>query len=690
MKINLRFLLLLATCLPIIGFAQGPRKKVVASTAQLQMKAGYQPKFDQVNAFESKSMVKAANYLPTQITPTPTGKVASVSPVQLGTASNALTALRGETNQVSVDNMTDAVAFIHRQDVTIWGGGTVDNGKLRYDISVDNGGTFANDIGPIQTVYTNYGRYPNCLLINPNSSANPFDGGLAYLAPTNRFPTPGWIGQVNGVAQVATSSPITSTEHYQFDGQQVLLPGGLCKGKPGEYWAVDFGYDGTNLLDSMRLQKGVWNTSTSDIDWTLIKFPLPYDISYDGSIHAVGPITAFSPDGMHGWIGILSNLTTGTNTNSETYMPVFVKTDDGGATWSAPMEVDLDGISWIADSLQTLWIDTTGNPASDGRATTGFDFDIVVDNSGNVHMGVVVGTHATGFSISSGLAKMLVDVYTPDGGATWNATYLSPVLTFRGTYGQGSAPITIDNMVQTSTDDNGDYIFFSWSDSDTSLFTGSMSGVGFGEANNLAPNLRVTAKRVMDGALTYPRLITDGDILWEGRALNPTMSPTVVMNNGVASLPIVMLDLLQNDPNLSTQFWYFGNDATFDVATESTWCDPNQMTLAWPEFSTPGFTPICAVGNNPTVGGAQVILNDCYPNPTQNQAVLGFELPSVMNVKLTMTNVYGQQIAVLANGELNAGAHSVTIETGNLASGVYFCNMFAGDVQLSKKLIVTK
>jgi hypothetical protein len=690
MRNLLRFSVCLFASIPLLGQAQRPVPKAVASLEQLQARESHRAKFDQVvSSYHDGHQLVAHEITPIAPVPPRTGKVSAVNPIELGTATNALTALRGEQNQVTVDNATDAVAFIHRQDITIFGGAGTDNGKFRYDISIDNGATFSNDIGPLQTIYTNYGRYPNCAFFNETGTSNPLNEKLVYVAPTNRFPTPGWVGQVNGLSGVVTSGQPTSTEHYQFDGEPVLLPGGLCEGLPGEFWSVDLDFDGTNALDSIRVYKGTYNTGTSDVDWVLEhKIDPGYDKSFDGSIAVVGPNIAFSPDGMTGYISIVANVTAGTNTNNETLLPVFLKSTDGGDTWGSAMEVDLDAIPWIADSLQTLWIDSLGNPASDGRATCAFDYDMIVDANGNVHMANVIGTAGGGFAISSGLAKFMADIWTPDGGATWEVTYLSPVLTFRGSYGSGSAPITIDNFCQVARNDAGDRLYFTWVDSDTSVFTGSMNGIGFGESDNIAPNLRMVARDLTTGMQTYPQLITDGDILWEGRVLNPTLSPIVVENGNIHEIPVVVLDLVNGDPNQQTKFWYFGKDITVDINDPNIWCYQPMMELGWTSFSTPGATPVCVVGID-NESEANVVLYDWYPNPTNGLARIQFELPAVTEVSMVVTNAFGQKVAVIAEGEFNAGAHIASLETSNLATGVYFCQMIAGDKILSKKLVVT-
>ena len=679
------FITVLTLAAPALLWAQAPKK--VASTAQIQAKATHRPLVQQQYAQENPNMMAAKPIGRTTPTLSPNGKTAAVSPIALGTASNGFTGLTTYQNQVvSVDSL-DVVAYIHRQDINIWGGGGTANGQYRYDISLDGGSTFTNDIGPIQTVYTNYGRYPQISAFNPGTTRNPFDAKLPYYGPTNRFPTPGWLDHVSGLAQLSNASPITSTETYQFDGRNPVLPGGLCQGLPGEFWTVAFQDDGTDITDTMFIFKGTYNSGTQDLNWAIHAAVTPgYDRSFDGSVVGICPNIAFSPDGTHGWISILGNI--GTDPKNETVFPIFWHSTDGGATWGPPTEVDLDLVPWMADSLQSLWVDTTGFPASSGFATTAFEADITVDEYGDVHMGVVLGTAAGGFAISSGLAKFMADVHSTGQGTGWDATYIAPVLTFRGEFGTGSQTLTQDNFPQVSRDEAGTMVFYSWADSDTSLLSGNQNGVGFGTADNLAPNLRIGVRRVIDGAMSYPKLITDGDLLWEGRALVPTMAPTVHKIGSRYELPIVMVDMVNNDVSLACAFWYFGNDAFYDFSVDS-WCNGPDMDLGWSTWGYSGATPPCAVGIDNQVDNG-IVLNQSFPNPTSQDAVIRFNLPSSMNIRMDLVNMYGQTVASLANGEYQAGNHDVLVETSELAAGVYFYNLYAEGQVLSKKMIVTK
>jgi len=45
---------------------------------------------------------------------------------------------------------------------------------------------------------------------------------------------------------------------------------------------------------------------------------------------------------------------------------------------------------------------------------------------------------------------------------------------------------------------------------------------------------------------------------------------------------------------------------------------------------------------------------------------------------------------LLVNGVKKPGIHTVELNAANLSSGIYFCHMQAGDITVSKKLLLTK
>ncbi len=622
-----------------------------------------------------------------------TGGVNAVAPIQLGRASNIFSILRPEQNQVYADNGIGVVAFIHRQDVTVWGGGSAESGKLRFDLSTDGGATFAPDVDVLNGTYTRPSRYPNLTGFNPNNETNPFNSFLAYSAPTLNG-SPDWDGHVTGMANVTAAPPAGATETYSLLSSQTYLQGGLTEGLPGEFWTVELQYDGSGFPGDIYVNKGIYSpTPTPDVIWSRFDTISPnHSTSFDGAPTLVGGNIAFSPDGQTGWISWLGDLDVG---GDSVLSPIFIKSTDGGNTWGSAIEVDLNANPDVAAWLTDFWIQVdsvTGDtsPVSSGRATCAFDYDITVDINGNPHMAVVIGSGSTsddpapaGYTIFSGIEKFMADVTTDDGGATWYVNYVAPVLAFRGAFGN-TGPVNMDNNPQITRTPSGDHVFYSWIDSDTSAATGSMNGIGFGVSDQLAPNLRTAGRRIADGYMTCYKRVTDGDFIWEGRALFPTMAPEVIVDNGMVELPVVMVEMITNEPLESCNFWYFGNDATFDPATE--FYPKSQLVLEWDAPSCVD-TTVVSVAN---VINDNVVLGQSFPNPTNGQALIKFELPFAADVSLDVTNLYGQQVAIIAEGDYAAGQHEVVVDTRDFAAGTYLYNLRTNGKVTTKKMVVTK
>jgi|GEM_PF-5632206 hypothetical protein len=79
-----------------------------------------------------------------------------------------------------------------------------------------------------------------------------------------------------------------------------------------------------------------------------------------------------------------------------------------------------------------------------------------------------------------------------------------------------------------------------------------------------------------------------------------------------------------------------------------------------------------------------------YPNPFNPSTTISYQLPKASKVVLKVYDVLGQEIMTLVNGDMGAGAHSVTFNASKLASGVYLYKLDAGTYSQSKKMILTK
>ena len=85
---------------------------------------------------------------------------------------------------------------------------------------------------------------------------------------------------------------------------------------------------------------------------------------------------------------------------------------------------------------------------------------------------------------------------------------------------------------------------------------------------------------------------------------------------------------------------------------------------------------------------SEYAISQNYPNPFNPSTTIRYGLPQWSQVTLTVFNTLGQQVAVLQNGEQEAGYHEVKFDANGLSSGVYFYRLSAGEFVQTKKLLL--
>jgi hypothetical protein len=78
------------------------------------------------------------------------------------------------------------------------------------------------------------------------------------------------------------------------------------------------------------------------------------------------------------------------------------------------------------------------------------------------------------------------------------------------------------------------------------------------------------------------------------------------------------------------------------------------------------------------------------PNPTNGKTTIAFELPKSEQIVLEVMDMTGKQVAVLANGNTDAGRHEVEINTDKFANGVYVYRLSAGGESVTKSMVIVK
>ena len=83
-------------------------------------------------------------------------------------------------------------------------------------------------------------------------------------------------------------------------------------------------------------------------------------------------------------------------------------------------------------------------------------------------------------------------------------------------------------------------------------------------------------------------------------------------------------------------------------------------------------------------------LSQNFPNPFNPSTTISFTLPERTNVTLSIYNQLGEKVAVLLNGEKEAGIYSMVWNASKFVSGVYFYELKTEKFTSVKKLILMK
>ncbi len=513
----------------------------------------------------------------------------------IGSAGNLLTITEANCNQLYSNTPLNIVSFVHRTDPTVSPTGNI--AQYSLDFSLDGGTTWRTNMGP----FTNsanppidnngtdpHGRFPQGLIFNPAGNTNPDSAyevysGTWHDAPVNAT-TGSWVGQLRGRGQFTGDSSTFNVHIDTINNGNTDIATGFCEGAPGTVWSVNLDWTGTfattsnEITNGIIVEKGVWNATNRDFDWTAHEIVQQFDSFTANSINISSAQSfniAFDPTGQYGWISCLGDIRT--NSVDSTNEPIFWKTTDGGNTWSNAMQIPLDSIPGVVAALNGATIYPPASGAQTGAITSGvpttsFESKLAVDYLGNPHLFTTIG-NGNGYSIESGAGYIAYDItLNPANSCTqtwngWAAIFVDSIQTLRGNTTEDATPLTEDNRPLVSRSADGTKLFFFWSTSDVTLTQAD---------NNEFPNLFTRGFDIVHSTSTPSINLTQGDPLWGGPttlyptggtaeggtlqgAFYSTVSPIATTNGSTGyTVPLVLTAV-----DYTTQTGQSGNPAQF-------------------------------------------------------------------------------------------------------------------------------
>ncbi len=117
---------------------------------------------------------------------------------------------------------------------------------------------------------------------------------------------------------------------------------------------------------------------------------------------------------------------------------------------------------------------------------------------------------------------------------------------------------------------------------------------------------------------------------------------------------------------------------------------PVTFPLSTPASSSVNVTIATATDDVAATSSNGFSLEQNYPNPFNETSQCEITLPVACVVHLSIVNVEGQVVQTLLNQHYDAGSFEVTLDATGLASGTYYYQMTAGNVTLTKQMVVLK
>lgn len=155
----------------------------------------------------------------------------------------------------------------------------------------------------------------------------------------------------------------------------------------------------------------------------------------------------------------------------------------------------------------------------------------------------------------------------------------------------------------------------------------------------------------------------------------------------------VLIDSLQYDDEAPWDSVADGTSFTLELKNPDL---DNTLPESWKGSTqvngTPGASNTAAIVSNENEFNlpTEIRLSQNYPNPFNPSTSITFELPTQENVNLSIFDMLGRRVAVLANEVKSAGVYTLRWNASQQASGVYFYRLEAGKEVFSKKMLLIK
>ncbi|HPQ07874.1 MAG TPA: T9SS type A sorting domain-containing protein [Bacteroidia bacterium] len=593
----------------------------------------------------------------------------------------------------------DIVTFAHRVSPFFTTSPVSNSGSIVFSWSLNHGNTW--DSSCVWADATYLGRYPQGGIYNPPGNTNVNNIHFVATGPALDASSGQWAGgffasksYTDAVGGNPNALPSPNMQFYSTNslGTKVSMPRNyFTYTNDGIVRVTDEYYHPINqTVRGMIIFKGTY--SSGSFVWSadsLAFTPLVVNSSVNGPALFYVPFMAWDNSGTIGYAVMIGTRTGQSGTPKNGMQPIVYKTTNSGATWTLVPPFD----------FTTLYQLDTRLLFSTGSYTYAIPFfnpnegmDVTVDALGRLHLVCTVvsaysdqidslfytyafnsgggcGAQNYSFYYGSTLHHPVIYDFILQNNNTWNGIIVDSMAT-EGTSGIDNtcsqwyaSSLDINARIQVSRNDAGDKIFYSWTETDTTTTWHHFNVYPdlYAKGYDIFTNL-VTSKTMVIGTSAPSPTVAGSGIFWH------YMSPRIIdVGGGVYEIPLT-----------------FSGDPTF------TGTNPvDHYYISGFQFSNADFlypAKLLFVSTN-YFEKNKTISSNVYPNPTNNKTQIEFNLNSISDIKVEITNGLGQAINTMNITNGQAGTHIVEVDLSDENAGVYFYTITTNSGKLSGKIV---
>jgi len=225
---------------------------------------------------------------------------------------------------------------------------------------------------------------------------------------------------------------------------------------------------------------------------------------------------------------------------------------------------------------------------------------------------------------------------------------------------------------------------------DFSYLLGGFSGVGDWLVRTEPDSLSEIAwdLQVSEEAHDFGEVTLDSTVTWELTLTNEAEYPVIIQSVATdsAAFSVEFDDVLTLEPDEETSI-----PVTFTPSDSCAYTGALTVHTYWRDIvivllGTGIPLSVPEKSNLPL----EFVLHGAYPNPFNTNTSICYSLDKPDFVSLTVYDLQGRELAVLQEGNKDAGVHAVSWDASGLASGLYICRLQSNSKTATIKLAMVR